>query len=347
LNKTFHYFCTISIILFLTQCVTDNDVFIPDVADIEVYSKIDRFEGALFSLNDLPADKIPEEINALKSSYPYFFDFYTESLMGLYNAETSPAVKQTNLQTFIADTSINELVDSCQLRFSNLDKLEEELNQAFKYYHYYFPDRKTPKFISYVGGFGPAAITLDSVLVGVNLDMHLGAGMKQYDFMGFPKYQSVKFEPEYMAVNMLKVYGNQLVPESNRQRKLIDHMVRQGKVLYFLDKVLPYHDDFLKVGYTEEQLAWCEQNESDVWSFFIENELLFSSKRQQFLKYVSDGPTSAGMPAESPGNIGSWLGWQIVKSYAKQNPDLTLGDILALEGGEDILRRSRYKPRRT
>lgn len=347
MNKTFHYFLCISLIVFLTQCRTADNTAIPDVSDIEVYSKIDRFEASLFSLNDLPADKIPEELNALKESYPNFFDFYAESLMSLYKSDVPAEIKKTKVLSFISDTSINELVDSCLKRYPNLDELESELNQAFRYYHHYFPYRKTPKFISYVGGFGPAAITLDSIIVGVNLDMHLGADMKHYDFLGFPKYQSAKFEPEYMAINMLKVYGNQLVPENSRQRKLIDHMVRQGKVLYFLDKVLPKHADHMIMGYTKEQLEWCRKNESDVWAFFIENDMLFSSKRQQFLKYVNDGPTSSGMPADSPGNIGSWLGWQIVNSYAKNNPDLGLEDIMGLEGGEEILRRSRYKPRKT
>jgi len=345
-NKTFHFFCAFFAILLFSQCQTDSNSDVPDVSNIEVYSNIDRFEAALFSLNDLPADKIPEEIKALKESYPYFFEFYAESLMTIYSSDASEENKEKGIKSFVVDKSINELVDSCQRQFPNLDKLEAELKDAFSYYHYYFPDRKTPRFISYVGGFGPAAITLDSVVLGVNLDMYLGADMKHYGFLGFPKYQSAKFEPEYMAINMMKVYGNQLVPESNRQRKLIDHMVRQGKVLYFLDKVLPNHSDHLKIGYTQEQMDWCQQNESDVWSFFIENDMLFSSNRQQFLKYVNDGPTSAGMPDASPGNIGSWLGWQIVRNYAKHNSDLTLNDILELEGGEEILRRSKYKPRR-
>ncbi len=345
-NKTIHLILGLILLLLIVQCRTHDNSVAPDVSDIEVYSEISRFEAALFSLSDLPADKIPEELEAIKESYPYFFDFYAESLMSLYKPEASEEMKLERIKTFIADTSIVELLDLTKSSFPELNQLEGELNDAFRYYHYYFPDRKTPKFVSYLGGFGPAAITLDSVIVGVNLDMHLGAGLKQYDYLRFPKYQSRKFEPEYMAVNMLKVYGNQLVPETNRQRKLIDHMIRQGKVLYFLDKVLPHESDHLKMGYTKEQLDWCENNESQVWSFFIENDLLFSSNRQQFFKYVSDGPTSNGMPPESPGNIGSWVGWQIVRSYAKANSDLDLGDILSLEGGEEILRRSKYKPRK-
>ena len=62
--------------------------------------------------------------------------------------------------------------------------------------------------------------------------------------------------------------------------------------------------------------------------------------------YVNNGPTSTGMPPESPGNIGSWIGWQIIKKYMHQHPEKKLLDILNDKNdAQTFLRESGYRPR--
>jgi hypothetical protein len=82
---------------------------------------------------------------------------------------------------------------------------------------------------------------------------------------------------------------------------MIDFMVAQGRELYFLDKILPDTPDTLKIGYSATQLEWCRNNEKNLWSFFIDNKLLFSFDPNLMNKYVNDGPTTNGFPRESPG----------------------------------------------
>jgi hypothetical protein len=66
---------------------------------------------------------------------------------------------------------------------------------------------------------------------------------------------------------------------------------------------------------------------------------------QKILRYVNEGPNSAGLP-ESPGNVGTWLGWQIVKAYAAQNPKMTLEQIINdKQEAQQFLLLSKYKPK--
>jgi hypothetical protein len=61
------------------------------------------------------------------------------------------------------------------------------------------------------------------------------------------------------------------------------------------------------------------------------------------MKYVSEGPTTGGFPKESPGNLGQWIGYRIVKSYMEKQPD----NLMALMNENDykkILHDSGYKP---
>ena len=47
---------------------------------------------------------------------------------------------------------------------------------------------------------------------------------------------------------------------------------------------------------------------------------------------------------ESPGGIGVWYGWQIVKSYAENN-ETDLKTLLQTDN-EEIFKRSKYKPKK-
>ena len=48
---------------------------------------------------------------------------------------------------------------------------------------------------------------------------------------------------------------------------------------------------------------------------------------------------------ESPGRIGQWIGWQIVRSYAEHNKDVTLQQILAMDA-KTLFDNSKYKPKK-
>ena len=62
-------------------------------------------------------------------------------------------------------------------------------------------------------------------------------------------------------------------------------------------------------------------------------------------RFVVYGPNTAGMPAESPGNIGTWLGLQIVKAYVKENPAVELEKMFNDKNAEQFLRKAKYKPK--
>ena len=46
---------------------------------------------------------------------------------------------------------------------------------------------------------------------------------------------------------------------------------------------------------------------------------------------------------ESPGKIGQWIGWQILRSFRKKNPSFKIADILNLSS-EELFKKANYKP---
>jgi hypothetical protein len=125
---------------------------------------------------------------------------------------------------------------------------------------------------------------------------------------------------------------------------LLDQMIAYGKQLYFLDAVMPQAADHLKIGYTRDQILWCRKNEQYIWQYFVQNNLLYIREMQKIMHYIGPGPDTRGMPAQSPGNIGSWTGWQIVRKYMERHPSTSLEQLMKTYDSQRLLSGAGYKP---
>ncbi len=121
-------------------------------------------------------------------------------------------------------------------------------------------------------------------------------------------------------------------------------MIDEGKMLAYLDAVLPDVSDSVKIKYTANQLSWANNNEKDVWAFLVGNELLYETDYQMQTKLLQDGPFTAGFGNNSPPRLGAYIGWQIVLAYLNQNPDVSLQQMINETDSQKILQESRYKP---
>ena len=120
-------------------------------------------------------------------------------------------------------------------------------------------------------------------------------------------------------------------------------MVEKGKRLYVLDKLLPYTDDTLKTGYTAAQLTGCFKNEGLIWNHFLSHNLLFTIEPADIRPYMEEAPNTPEMGEGSPGAIGLFVGWQIVKKYMQKNQSLSLNELLNTDP-KKIFEESKYRP---
>ncbi len=142
----------------------------------------------------------------------------------------------------------------------------------------------------------------------------------------------------------MKIAGEDLFPDNSMGQPLIVQMIEKGKRLFLLDHFMPETADSLKTGYTNNQLKWCEDNEGLIWNHIITNEDLYSVDPVVIQTYIGEAPFTQNMPESSPGNIGEWVGWQIVKKFAENLPDKSLADVMQTET-KKILEGAKYKPK--
>jgi len=322
-------------LLGLWACQTGEKI--PDVTDINVDVNLKRFEKDLFEMKT-------DGLENLQQQYPEFFPFYIFEMQQLAKRSMPDSTISNEILAFTQNPDIRTVYNDVLSTHPNTNDLEKELKSAFQFVKHYFPQTKVPEIVSFIAPFQYQAITIDLDLLGIGLDMHLGADYQFYPTAGQPQYLTQTFKPENAAVHGIKAYAKALLPENKRLNKMLDKMIYNGKILYFLDKVMPYTEGHQKIGYTPEQLQWCAENEIQIWAYFLEKNWLYETNSGKYMKYVNEGPTSPGMPPESPGNVGSWVGWQIVKQFAKNNPDVDLAELWTIEDGQQILKMSKYKP---
>jgi len=176
------------------------------------------------------------------------------------------------------------------------------------------------------------------------MDMYLGKDYKYYPEL-YPKYLYDKFSPEYLTANSMKALATENFRIESHDNKMLSQMISNGMVLYFTDLVMPDAEDYKKIGYNPEDIHWCFVNEPEIWKFLIDHDLLYTVDTEKQKLYVAPGPSSSGMPKDAPGNVGTWVGWQIVRAYAKKHPDFSFEELLQKDP-QTILTQSGYKPSR-
>mgnify|MGYP000050041461 FL=1 len=177
----------------------------------------------------------------------------------------------------------------------------------------------------------------------ISLDVYLG---KEHPFYAdYPVYIKNNFEKENIIVDVARA----MIPKSIHinDRTFVSKMILEGKKLYLLDKYLPSIEDYQKVGYSVVKNNWAIENEKQVWKYFIENKMLFSTETKLNKRFLEMAPFSKFYRSEdtlSPGRIGAWIGWQIVRSYMKHN-DVSLQQLLKTPS-EEVYKNSKYKPKK-
>jgi gliding motility-associated lipoprotein GldB len=294
------------------------------VAKIPIEFKVERFDRIFWTSK-------PEDLQKVKEQYPYFFPSH---------------ISDSTLINKLKDPLLKELYGEVQMQYPNLGKIETDLKNLFAHVQYYFPKNKTPRVITLINEVDTEGrVFYTDTLALISLDCYLGKDHRFY--VDFPEFKKPEMEQNQILPNLVTsfCYGK-IAPPADRT--LLSAMIYYGKELYVKDKLIPEYSDAVKIGYTETQLQFCQANEYYMWSNLVENKLLYDSNPKNELRFIKPAPFTKfylEIDNQTPGRVGQWLGWQIVRSYMENNEDVTLDQLLAMDS-KSIFENSKYKPKK-
>jgi hypothetical protein len=238
--------------------------------------------------------------------------------------------------------------DSSQKLFADFSTYEKQIKRTLQYLHFYFPKYPAPKkVITYIGPLDGYGDILDTDAFIVGLHQHLGSDFSMYKTemvrTTYPDYISNRFTPDYIAINCMKNIVQDMYPEKIEDKTLVIQMVEKGKRLYVLQKLVPFAKENQLIGYTEKQLKESMEREAVIWDLFVQNNFLQSIDNNVIKNYIGESPKTMELGEASPGNIGSFCGWQIVKKYMNNFPETSLDSLMNTDP-EIIFQKAKYKP---
>jgi len=330
--------------LFVLSCTCSNNKGIAkkekEFNKDEIVVDVIRFEKELFACNP---NNLKDELEKLNQKHPLFYSIFYNQVLNIPSIGDSKIQLQV-MQDFITKKAMRGLYDTVQLQYGDISFLKKELQTCFANYKSYFPEKITPKVYTCISEFSYSVFTATDSILGISLDKYLGEKYIYYPAV-FQEYGYMipTFEKRYMAIDCANVLAANLVPVPNEKSTLLDKMLAEGKILYIVENFLPDKKQLDIIKYNKEKWDFCVNNQTQIWAYFLDKKLLYNTEFEQF-KYVQDGPTTYGMPKESPGKVGAWLGWQIIRSYMQQYPNTTLKELIAMQDGQKLLSLSKYKP---
>ena len=328
------------IVILVVGC-TNNEG--PDVSKIKVDIPIERFDKSFFSLD---TNNIAAGLNALMKRYPDFYTDFMRQILGVSGSDTN---KVTHDISKIFIRGYSSVYQSLAQQYSDVNWLQKDIQKAFQYVKYYFPDYKTSKIILFMGPLDAPGVALTGSGIAVGLHQFGGKDFPPYQSMEaqqlFPAYISRRFEPQYIVVNCMKAVIEDIYPDRSGVKGLVEQMIEKGKQWWLLDKFLPTTPDSLKTGFTKQQLKWCESNEGLVWNDIITTQKdIYTKDPMAVQNYLGEAPFTQSLGPSSPGNVGQWIGWQIVKKYTDKNSSMSVSDVLKTDARK-ILEEAKYKPK--
>ncbi|MBR5983536.1 MAG: hypothetical protein IK025_07445 [Bacteroidales bacterium] len=309
-----------------------------NVSDIDVNVPVERFDQEFYACSNNVSFST---IGKLADKYPIFFDLYNLRVIscGSYSDQSYYEC----LRVFFSDYSVVEAYDAVNKEFANCDDVQKTLNNGFRHMLYYYPDEKLPRVVTFVAGFNQSIVLMDDY-VGIGLEKYLGTDCKLYDMLQIPEFAKREMQRNRIPIDVMSEWFRDKHPYKPETENLVNTMIYNGMLLYFLEAMFPDMAETDRLMYTDEELRYCHHFERDMWTSMIENGYLFSTDLFTIRKFTENAPFTSPFGQECPARVANWTGLQIVKAYVKNN-EVSLTGLLEETDYQKILNLSEYNPK--
>ena len=294
--------------------------------------QLHRFDKVLF---ETPVEQLQGKLASVGSEYN----------TNLLNINPQDADFMQMLTGFVSDPTMRDIYHLVDSVFGDMESQAQQLGQAFHLAEKLNPAIRYDKVYTFVSGMFDynMRVGCNSHELIISLDQYVLPYTGKYGFFNSPMFIVQQSRPEYMVADcMLAVAREHIAIPQDRDMSLLDYIISEGKAIYFAKQVLPDTPDSILMRYTASQLEWMKRNEENVWSYFMQNKLLYETDYMRFHNLIDDAPKTNAFKDSSPRTT-DYIGWKIVSSYMKNN-NASLQDLFEETDAQALLNKSNYRP---
>ena len=295
--------------------------------------EFDRYEEVLFNLD---TSDFQNELMRIQDRYQVFL-----------NGDLNNPDAVQYLKDFATDPFSIFLYQKVKAVFPDLKQVEPMVEDVMAHFHHYYPEIQLPtKVFTCVTGVTadvPAVQIFDDAMV-ISLDWYLN-DEETYDQIGMPKYMALRRNLSTLAKDVAKELYMNYVYQWRKQGQVIDEMVDNGKVDFFIEAMCPTMPDSILLGYSAKQWRWAVENEGAVWADIVGNRRLYDSSLDSYMMFFGDGPFTQAYSNDAPSRLGEFFGLNIIRSYFSNN-ETTLQNLMQRKDLQNIFQDSGYKPKK-
>lgn len=322
----------VAVALFFASCSSNSCEIRSEVKEQKVKVEIEQLYKPFFSL------QTKDQIRQFLDKYPFFAEKYLHR-----SRYPQDSILVNSMYLLTQSKDIDKLVEATEKEFGDATQLQEDLELAFKHIKYFYPEFNAPQVKTFISGFANDIVVTDSLLV-ISLENFIGPGAPYRP--DFPQYILRRYKPGYIVPTTMLAFSDPYNKTDFLNKSLLAEMIYYGKAYYFANQVLPCTPDSVIMGYTDQNMADIHYNEDKIWAHLIEHNLLYETSHFKVNKYIGERPNIPEIGAKCPGRIGRWVGLQIVRSYMKNNSEVTFPQLMAEQDIQKIFSKSGYRPQK-
>lgn len=270
--------------------------------------------------------------------YPQMLDVLGKGILNMKSI-TMPGFFD-KLVNYYSEPTLKGLYADALRIYADISPFEEELSYGFAWLKLCFPAMQVPAVYMHVSGFNQNVLVGDSLL-SISIDKYMGEDYPLYQEF-FYDFQRRKMTPDYLVADYLAGWLMSEYPFEGRENVLLDRMIYEGKIKYLVHLASPRMTPEKLMGYDDPSYKWCKEHEAELWKAIIERKHLYTPDKLTTSRYFEEAP-SIFLSDDAPGNIGTWIGWQIIEKYMNET-DSTPEALMQNNDAQTILTESKYKP---
>ncbi len=324
-----------AILTFCLFSCTGQNTNIPAAVTNAQPIHINRFDKDLYQLINMGDTARIAEMN---QKYPKMLELLGKGVLNMKS--TSQPGYWNKLINFYSEPTLKKLYTEAIQKYDQVQDIEIALGNGFAWLKIALPKITIPQVYMHVSGFNQNVLVSDSTL-SLSIDKYMG--------IDYPLYQEFFYEPQRSTMIPERIIPDYLTgwimseyPFAGKDNVLLDRMIYEGKLKYLVQHACPEIPAEMLMSYTSQELTWCKDNESDIWKLIIERKHLYTPDQLTTSKYFEIMPNNS-LLNNAPGNIGTWIGWQIVTKYMNET-NSTVEDLMNNNNSQGILTASKYKP---